>query len=81
MTVDVAHNRLMEEYLRRLVRTEADALAVAYAIRVTGRLYADLLWGAMQQAERPIDYGLNPAELARRNQVETPRLEECAAVA
>lgn len=64
-TVDVAHNKLMEEYVSRLVRTEADLAAVAYAIRVTGQLYADMLFGAMRQAERPVDYGWNHVELAR----------------
>lgn len=65
MTVDVAHNKLMEEYLQRLVRTDSDLSAVAYAIRVTGRLYADMLMGAIRQADQPVDYGLNPMELAR----------------
>jgi hypothetical protein len=34
--VDVAHNKLMDEYIQRLVRTEADLDAVCYAIEVTG---------------------------------------------
>jgi pyrroloquinoline quinone (PQQ) biosynthesis protein C len=52
-TVDVAHNKLMEEYIQRLVRTEADLDAVCYAIEVTGDLYAIMLQGAIEDAERP----------------------------
>jgi pyrroloquinoline quinone (PQQ) biosynthesis protein C len=52
-TVDVAHNKLMDEYIQRLVRTEADLDAVCYAIEVTGELYALMLQGAIEDAERP----------------------------
>lgn len=52
-TVDMAHNRLMTEYLRRLVRSDADLAAVAYAMHVTGELYSAMLWGAIQDAEAP----------------------------
>jgi pyrroloquinoline quinone (PQQ) biosynthesis protein C len=65
MTVDVAHNNLMEEYVRRLVRTPSDLSLMTYAMRVTGQLYADMLWGAMQSADHRRDFGLNAAELAR----------------
>jgi|HubBroStandDraft_1064217.scaffolds.fasta_scaffold24840_3 pyrroloquinoline quinone (PQQ) biosynthesis protein C len=54
MTVDIAHNNLMREYLRRLVRTEADLSAVTYAIRVTGHLYGEMLAGAIRSTEKPI---------------------------
>ena len=50
MTVDVAHNRLMEEYITRLVRTEADVCAVTYGLRVTAALYAAMLSSAMEAA-------------------------------
>jgi len=66
MTVDVAHNKLMEEYLRRLVRTEGDLQSVTYAMHVTGQLYGDMLWGAMQSVENPMDFGRNCEEFARR---------------
>lgn len=65
MTVDVAHNQLMHEYLRRLVRNDSDLQAVIYGIHVTGRLYGDMLWGAMQSVGSNLNYGLNHCELAR----------------
>jgi pyrroloquinoline quinone (PQQ) biosynthesis protein C len=64
-TVDVGHNRLMQEYLMRLVRSDSDLQSVSYAIQVTAQLYADMLWGAMESAEKPVDYGFNSVELAR----------------
>ena len=64
-TVDVAHNNLMREYLRRLVRTEADLSAVVYATKVTGYLYAEMLWGAMNSVEQPFQGGMNAAESSR----------------
>lgn len=54
MTVDVAHNKLMEEYLVRLVRTEADLAAVAYALHVTAELYAAMLASAIERADAPL---------------------------
>jgi hypothetical protein len=53
MTVDVAHNKLMREYVQRLVRTETDLSAVTYAIRVTGHLYGEMLAGAIRSFEKP----------------------------
>lgn len=53
MTVDLAHNKLMAEYVRRLVRTESDLGAVIYAMHVTGELYAAMLWGAIQDGDAP----------------------------
>jgi pyrroloquinoline quinone (PQQ) biosynthesis protein C len=50
MTVDVAHNKLMEEYITRLVRTKADLAAVSYALRVTAELYGAMLSSAMDAA-------------------------------
>ena len=66
MTVDVAHNRLMEQYLQRLVRTPDDLHAIVYAMRVTGRLYAQMLWDAMESVSSPTDYGINSVEAGRR---------------
>lgn len=74
MTVDVAHNQLMQEYLGRLVKTGSDLNSVIYAMQVTGRLYGDLLWGAMQSVEAPFDYGLNCEEQAR---TESQRDADC----
>jgi pyrroloquinoline quinone (PQQ) biosynthesis protein C len=64
-TVDVAHNKLMDEYIQRLVRTEADLDAVCYAIEVTGDLYALMLQGAIEDAERPRRRAVRHEETAR----------------
>lgn len=66
IVVDPAHIKLMDEYVQRLVRNEDDLRSVQYGMQVTGRLYGDMLWGAMQSVDHPVDYGVNPAELARR---------------
>jgi pyrroloquinoline quinone (PQQ) biosynthesis protein C len=68
MTVDVAHNNLMQEYLRRLVRTDADLSAVIYATKVTGYLYGEMLWGAMSSVEHQFQAGLNISEFSRRSE-------------
>lgn len=62
MTVDVGHVKLVEHYLRKLVRTEADLAAVIYALQVTGHLYAEMLRGALESADDPVDYGTNLLE-------------------
>jgi pyrroloquinoline quinone (PQQ) biosynthesis protein C len=64
-TVDVAHNKLMDEYIQRLVRTEADLDAVCYAIEVTGDLYALMLQGAIEDAVRPRRRGVRHEETVR----------------
>jgi pyrroloquinoline quinone (PQQ) biosynthesis protein C len=65
MTVDVAHNNLMQEYLKRLVRTEGDLSAVAYAIRVTGYLYGEMLAGAVRAVDHNIAFYPNYVERDR----------------
>ena len=65
MTVDVAHNKLMEEYLRRLVRSDSDLASAIYAMQVTGRLYADMILGAIESVDAPVNFGMNAAEQAR----------------
>jgi pyrroloquinoline quinone (PQQ) biosynthesis protein C len=57
VAVDVAHNKMMEHYLAHLVHDEEDLASVLYALEVTAQLYAQMLWGAIQQADRPRDYG------------------------
>lgn len=67
ISVDVGHNRLMDEYMRRLIRSQADVDAVIYTMRVTGHLYANMLWSAIRRADdKTLQYG--------RNQIETDRL-------
>jgi len=65
MTVDMSHNKLMEEYLRRLIRNQEDLSAAIYAMRVTGSLYASMLQGAIETAHSPYDYGLSFEEAVR----------------
>jgi len=64
-TVDVAHNKLMEVYLEKLLRTRADADEVIYAMRVTAYLYAEMVASAFARAEQPADFGVNHCEADR----------------
>jgi pyrroloquinoline quinone (PQQ) biosynthesis protein C len=65
VAVDVGHNKMMEQYLGRLVHDEDDLRSAVYALKVTGKLYAEMLRGAMQRAEEPVDYGDAPEERRR----------------
>jgi hypothetical protein len=65
LTVDLAHNNLMQEYLRRLVRTEGDLSAVGYGIRVTGYLYGEMLAGAIRSVDETTVTYPNYVELDR----------------
>jgi pyrroloquinoline quinone (PQQ) biosynthesis protein C len=65
--VDVYHNKLMEKYLEGLVITDSDLQSVIYAMRGTGKLYADMLQSAFEQADNPIDWGIDPLEAERYN--------------
>jgi hypothetical protein len=78
-TVDVAHNNLMQEYLRRLVRTESDLSAVAYGIRVTGYLYAEMLAGAVRSADQGVAALPNFVEIHRHAAVIKANLSQTAA--
>ena len=79
-TVDVAHNKLMEEYVSRLVRTEADLDAVCYAIEVTGDLYAKMLWAAICDAEQPRPRGVRHEEAGRTGPLRPRMLRQGLAV-
>ena len=63
--VDVAHNKLMEEYVSRLVRTVADVAAVTYALTVTAELYASMLAGAIERADASLDTAVRYEEAQR----------------
>lgn len=60
--VDVGHNRLMEKYVRQLVDSQDDFDSVVYAMKVTGKLYADMIHGAFDQVDNPRDWGLSSME-------------------
>lgn len=61
--IDVGHNKLMKKYVDGLVRTAADVDCIAYAMRTTGFLYAQMLQQAMDSAEIGADAGWNWEEL------------------
>ena len=62
-TVDVGHNKLMETYVDRLVRSEAELDCIVYAMKTTGYLYAEMLAHAMADARSPAVRGWNWEEL------------------
>ncbi len=78
MHVDVGHNKLMQQYLDRLVHDQRDADAVIYSMRVTAELYANMLWSAIQRVGQPVDFGTAWTEMARLRPAEqiTPVLVE-----
>jgi pyrroloquinoline quinone (PQQ) biosynthesis protein C len=59
-TVDTQHNKLMRIYADHMIRTHGDLAEVAYAMTVTGALFANMLEGAFEAA----DCGALPARLA-----------------
>jgi hypothetical protein len=62
-TIDRGHNKLMETYVQELIRTKEDVDAVVYAMRVTGKLYDDMIQAAFEQADNPQDWGIAGEEL------------------
>ena len=79
--VDIYHNKLMERYLEGLVLTESDISSVIYTMRGTAKLYADMLASAFEQAEHPIDWGVDSVEAARYEQSRLNHDEDLAKVA
>ncbi len=65
IAVDVGHNQMMERYLAHLLHSQEDVDAVIYAMRVTGELYANMLWSAIQRVENPVTFGRAWHESAR----------------
>lgn len=64
-TVDVHHNRMMEHYAARLIRTAGDMSAVIYTMKATAKLYADMLLAAIEQADCHKDWGIADDEAVR----------------
>lgn len=79
--VDMYHNKLMERYVDGLVLTESDISAIIYTMRGTGKLYADMLASAFEQAENPIDWGVDTLEAGRYDQSRTSFSVDMAKVA
>jgi len=69
--IDVGHNRMMEKYVERLILDDSDLDAVVYSMKTTGRLYADMLSMAMDDAHRPYARGWNWEEL-KADRVDPP---------
>ncbi len=65
MTIDTGHNKLMKDYLSRLVHSESDIAAVKYAMRVTGYLYGEMLAGAIRSVDKQCAVLRNYPELQR----------------
>ncbi len=66
VTVDHAHNRLMERYVEALVRDESDYQAMRHAMEVTGYLYAQMVSLAFGAADLAEPVQAAPLECARR---------------
>ncbi len=65
-TVDMAHIRLMDRYVDRLVRTERDLADVVYALQTTAKLYELMIEGALDAADAGrSDFGTNRGEQDR----------------
>lgn len=65
VTVDAAHNRLMQKYIDSLVVTNDDLQAVCYAIQVTGYLYANMLEQSMFDSTITQGWGVSGQESIR----------------
>lgn len=63
--IDVAHNRLMEDYANALIQTDADLESVIYALRTTGVLFSAMMAGAIEQSDAPRPSGIDRLESNR----------------
>lgn len=60
--IDIAHNKMMESYIAKLVNTENDLNSVIYAMQVTGKLYADMLQEALGWVDSPKPLSISTVE-------------------
>lgn len=51
-TADAQHNKLVRMYADHMIRSEEDLAEVAYAMRVTGKLFANMLESAFESADQ-----------------------------
>jgi pyrroloquinoline quinone (PQQ) biosynthesis protein C len=63
-TIDVGHNRMMEDHARTLITSERDLRSCIYAMQVTQVLYSAAIEAAFADADAPSDYGLSASECA-----------------
>lgn len=61
--IDQGHNKMMARYIGALVKTEQDVDCVAYAMKTTGYLYAQMMQAAIDDANAPSSAGWNWEEL------------------
>ena len=67
-TIDVGHNKMMEGYAADLILSDEDLEAVIYAVKVTARLYINMLEAAIRRVDEGnnYEYGLDVAEMKGR---------------
>jgi hypothetical protein len=70
-TIDQGHNKLMEQYFDELVLDERDLGSIVYAMRVSGRLYSNMIQEALDQVDQFVDWGTSTEEAGRAWRVET----------
>lgn len=78
--IDLGHNKMMDGYVDRLIRTEQDLDCVDYAMRTTAHLYAQMLTSAVKSASAETARGWNWEEL-NADAVRPADLERAAKVA
>jgi hypothetical protein len=61
-TIDVGHNKLMENYVAELVCTEERLDTVIYTAHTTADLYVNMIASAFAWADKPYHTGISPYE-------------------
>ncbi|MBX9693035.1 MAG: iron-containing redox enzyme family protein [Cyanobacteria bacterium] len=74
-TIDIAHNKFMEEYADVLIQTKEDLSDVIYAATVTCELYARFITGAFDSVDKPRSFGWSQCELTRSPE-HGPKMEQ-----
>lgn len=70
-TIDMAHIKLMEIYVDKLIRTERDLADVSYALVTTAKLYQNMIEGAIQAAGSQAPRLPSLGEVERLNDAQT----------
>ena len=60
--IDVGHNKMMEDYVACLITNEEEFQSVVYCMRVTARLYRNMITEAFEQVDNPDDWGFSTEE-------------------
>lgn len=64
-TIDVGHNKYMEDYIEQLIQTDCDLTSVIYAAKTTARLYAHMVQEAFEHVDKPQTWGISYIERTR----------------